>query len=228
MPAGAELKVRIDRKRHGGSRGVVVIEDLALTVAAGEVVALVGPSGCGKTTALAILAGLDGDFEGSVLRPPGRLAMVFQTPRLLPWRTVRDNLLLAEPPGGAAAVDRLLGEVGLHDCADAFPGHLSLGMQRRAAVARAFAVEPDLLLLDEPFVSLDAANAGSLRALLRTLLAGRRCTVVMVTHDLREAVELADRILFLTAAPMRVAMEVPVRLAERSEEAVAAFARTLG
>lgn len=229
MPVGADddrtLRVDVREKRHGDGRRVIA--GMAFDVAPGEFVALVGPSGCGKSTLLNILAGLDDRFTGTVCLPPGRLGMVFQTPRLLPWRSVADNLLLVDPPGGAPAVATVLDAVGLGDRAGAWPNHLSLGMQRRVAVARAFAVEPSLLLMDEPFVSLDAATAASLRDLLRGLLKERPTSVVFVTHDLREAVELADRILFLAPSPTHVVREVAVGLPARSPDAVDALYREL-
>lgn len=210
MCAGAELTVRIDEKRYRGVRDVVAVRGLEFTLAAGSFVALVGPSGCGKTTLLDIIAGLDRDFRGTVARPPGRLGMVFQNPRLLPWRTLSENLALAAPAATPAELAALLAAVGLADCADAYPRQLSLGMQRRAAVARAFAVRPDLLLLDEPFVSLDAANAETMRALLRDMLARHPATVLMVTHDLEEAAALAERVLFLSERPARVVRDIAV------------------
>lgn len=197
-----------------------------MTAAAGEVVALVGPSGCGKTTALGIIAGLDRAFEGTVSigpRPdgePARLGYVFQEPRLLPWRTVRQNLLLALPKSRrlGSAVDLMLEAMELSALADLFPTQLSLGMARRVALARAFVVEPDLLLMDEPFVSLDEPTAVKLRALLVRMLERRPATVLLVTHNLREALALADRLLILTPSPGRVVAEVPVGIPRGSRD----------
>src|SRR5215831_3819059 len=153
----SRLEVSIRHKSyHGASGGELnVINGLTLALAYGEVGALVGPSGCGKTTLLRIIAGLDPDFEGSVQLPePGKLGMVFQEPRLLPWRTVEQNVRLAAPEVTAAGLDTLFQTLGLKAHRNHYPGELSLGLARRVALARAFAVEPDLLLLDEPFVSL--------------------------------------------------------------------------
>src|SRR5262249_59750201 len=134
------------------------------SLCSGEVAALVGPSGCGKTTLLRIVAGLDRDFDGHVAFPAdGRLAMVFQEPRLLPWRTVEQNVRLAAPRASDAGLEMLFQTLGLNAHRDHYPGELSLGLARRVALARAFAVEPDLLLLDEPFRSLDDALAARLR-----------------------------------------------------------------
>ncbi|WP_199231470.1 ATP-binding cassette domain-containing protein [Azospirillum sp. TSO35-2] len=209
------------------------LRGLTIAAAAGEVVALVGPSGCGKTTALGIVAGLDHDFDGSVTvgpRPDGgaaRLGYVFQEPRLLPWRTVRQNLALAlpRPQRKGPAVDAMLAALDLTALADRFPTQLSLGMARRVALARAFVVEPDLLLMDEPFVSLDEPTALKLRALLVGLLDRRPATVLLVTHNLREALALADRLLLLAPSPGRVVAEVPVAIprADRDDAAIEAL-----
>jgi NitT/TauT family transport system ATP-binding protein len=216
------LRARIDTKRYpavGDAPPHLAIANLAVTVARREFVALVGPSGCGKTTFLNIVAGLDDDFAGEVALAPAedgrapRLGCVFQTPRLLPWRTVRENLaLVLRPDQDPAIVDRLLRAVELGAARDVYPARLSGGMSRRAAIARAFVVDPDLLLMDEPFVSLDEDSAARLRDLLLALWRARPTTVLFVTHDLREAVFLADRLLLLSPAPGRVLAEVPVKL----------------
>jgi ABC-type nitrate/sulfonate/bicarbonate transport system ATPase subunit len=180
-------------------------------LAHGEVAALVGPSGCGKTTLLRIIAGLDRDFEGSVALPAhGTLGMVFQEPRLLPWRTVEQNVRLAAPHAPSAVLDTLFQTLGLGAHRDHYPGELSLGLARRVALARAFAVGPDLLLLDEPFVSLDDALAARLRDELAELVGRRPVTTLLVTHNIEEAIGLADRLLLLSASPARVVAEVPV------------------
>jgi ABC-type nitrate/sulfonate/bicarbonate transport system ATPase subunit len=216
------LRAAIVEKRYpgvGDAPSRVALKDLGVSVAAGEFVALVGPSGCGKTTFLNIVAGLDHDFMGEVALFPAedgrepRVGYVFQAPRLLPWRTVHENLALVLRPGQDPAVlDRLLRAVELDSARDVYPGRLSGGMSRRAAIARAFAVDPDLLLMDEPFVSLDEDSAGRLRDLLLELWRTRPTTVLFVTHDLREALFLADRLLLLSPAPGRVLAEVPVSL----------------
>ncbi len=185
-----------------------------------EVVALVGPSGCGKTTMLNIAAGLDRAFDGRVERRPradGRestLGYVFQDPRLLPWRTVRENIALALPKAERHSdrIDALLDIMELTGRGDRFPQQLSLGMARRVALARAFVVDPDLLLMDEAFVSLDEPTAQRLRTLLVTMLERRPTAVLFVTHNLREALGLADRLLVLSPSPGRVVAEVPVPL----------------
>ena len=188
-----------------------MLGELAFSLGNGEVAALVGPSGCGKTTLLRIIAGLDSDFEGSVALPAhGMLGMVFQEPRLLPWRTVEQNVRLAAPQATDAALGTLFQALGLTAHRDHFPGELSLGLARRVALARAFAVEPDLLLLDEPFVSLDDALAARLRDELADLVNRRPVTTLLVTHNVEEAIGLADRLLLLSLSPARVLADVPV------------------
>ena len=188
-----------------------MLGELAFSLGNGEVAALVGPSGCGKTTLLRIIAGLDSDFEGTVALPAhGMLGMVFQEPRLLPWRTVEQNVRLAAPQATDAALGTLFQALGLTAHRDHFPGELSLGLARRVALARAFAVEPDLLLLDEPFVSLDDALAARLRDELADLVNRRPITTLLVTHNVEEAIGLADRLLLLSLSPARVLADVPV------------------
>jgi NitT/TauT family transport system ATP-binding protein len=214
-PAGAHdrLDVAIKQKSYLAASGgrLQVLGELAFSLRTGEVAALVGPSGCGKTTLLRIIAGLERDFEGEVTLPAhGTLGMVFQEPRLLPWRTVEQNVRLAAPRATDANVDALFRTLGLAAHRDHYPGELSLGLARRVALARAFAVEPDLLLLDEPFVSLDDALAARLREELADLVNSRHVTTLLVTHDVDEAIALADRLLLLSASPARVLATVPV------------------
>jgi ABC-type nitrate/sulfonate/bicarbonate transport system ATPase subunit len=210
---GDRLEVGIKHKSFSAASGgsLHVLGELAFSLEPGEVAALVGPSGCGKTTLLRILAGLDRDFEGSVKLPAhGTLGMVFQEPRLLPWRTVEQNVRLAAPRATDSALDTLFRTLGLGAHRALYPGELSLGLARRVALARAFAVEPDLLLLDEPFVSLDDALAARLRDELAELVNRRPITTLLVTHNVDEAIGLADRLLLLSASPARILAEVPV------------------
>jgi len=219
-PAGApsrlessRLEVCIEQKFYRAASGenLHVLGGLSFTLGSGEVAALVGPSGCGKTTLLRIIAGLDRDYEGSVRLPDHcRLGMVFQEPRLLPWRSVEANVRLAAPAATDAALDTLFRTLGLAAHRSHYPGELSLGLARRVALARAFAVEPDLLVLDEPFVSLDAALAERLRSELVELVTRRPVTTLLVTHDVEEAIGLADRLLVMSASPARIVAEVPV------------------
>jgi len=233
-PAGApaRLEVSIKHKSYRAVSGarLDVLDELVFSLGAGEVGALVGPSGCGKTTLLRIIAGLDRDFDGTVRLPAhGKLGMVFQEPRLLPWRTAEQNVRLAAPEATDAGLLTLFEALGLSAHRDHYPGELSLGLARRVALARAFAIEPDLLVLDEPFVSLDAALAAHLRDELAALVARRPVTTLLVTHNVEEAIGLADRLFLLSASPARVVAEVPVarpRAAHTPEE-IAAIRREI-
>jgi len=215
FPAGvsSRLDVHIKHKSYQAASGgrLHVLGEISIALANGELAALVGPSGCGKTTLLRIIAGLDRDFEGKVLLPThGRLGIVFQEPRLLPWRSVEDNVRLAAPQASETALNALFATLGLTEHRRHYPGELSLGLARRVALARAFAVEPDLLILDEPFVSLDAALAERLRAELIELVSRRPVTTLLVTHSIDEAISLADRVFLLSPSPARLLAEVPI------------------
>jgi ABC-type nitrate/sulfonate/bicarbonate transport system ATPase subunit len=214
-PAGVPGRLDVDIKqksfRSAAGGNLRVLDALSLHLGSGEVGALVGPSGCGKTTLLRIIAGLDQDYEGSIRLPdPGRLGVVFQEPRLLPWRTLEQNVQLAAPNAKQDVLDALFHTLGLHSHRHHYPSELSLGLARRAALARAFAVEPDLLLLDEPFVSLDDALAARLRDELAELVNSRPVTTLLVTHNVEEAIGLADRLFLLSASPTRVLAEMPI------------------
>jgi len=212
-PESRRLEVCIKQKLFCAASGdnLHVLGELEFSLANGEVAALVGPSGCGKTTLLRIIAGLDRHYQGSVRLPDHcRLGMVFQEPRLLPWRSVEANVRLAAPAATDAALDTLFRTLGLAAHRGHYPGELSLGLARRVALARAFAVEPDLLVLDEPFVSLDAALAERLRSELVELVTRRPVTTLLVTHDVEEAIGLADRLLVMSASPARIVAEVPI------------------
>ena len=227
--------VDIAGKSHRGADGaeVAVLDHVSFTLPRNTFTALIGPSGCGKTTTLRILTGLDTAYTGTVdpALAEARIAVAFQEPRLLPWRTVADNVALALPDGAdkAARVAEALADVGLAGLESRFPAELSLGQARRAALARAFAVRPDVLYLDEPFVSLDEASAQHLRALLLALWQRERVTVLMVTHNVREAVQLADRIVLMSARPAQVvaAIDVPLPRDQRDPAAVTEFAEAL-
>ena len=190
----------------------------------GEVAALVGPSGCGKTTLLRIIVGLDSDFVGSVRLPAhGKLGVVFQEPRLLPWRSVDDNVRLVAPHVGGERTQRVVRHARAVRHRRHYPGELSLGLARRVALARAFAVKPDLLVLDEPFVSLDAKLAARMRAELIELVSRQPVTTLLVTHSIEEAIGLADRIILLSPSPARVLSEVRIECPRsvRSPEQIA-------
>ena len=211
----------------GDAPPVLTLENIRLTIQAGEFICLLGPSGCGKTTLLNVVAGLDADFDGTITRPVDArrnapiIGYVFQKPRLLPWRTVKENIDLVLSPAQrhGGIVDELLEITGLAEFHHTYPERLSVGMARRVALVRAFAIEPNLLLLDEPFVSLDESTAERLRALLVDIWTRRPTTVLFVSHDTREVVQLADRIVLLTPAPGRIKAIIPVDLprAERGD-----------
>ena len=206
--------LRLDRitKRYDATE---VLAGVDLEVAASEIVALVGPSGCGKSTLLRLVSGLDVRFDGRIavgdrdVRGPDRaVGVVFQEPRLFPWLSLADNVAFGLPDRGSARAKALvretLGVVGLTDFAGALPKELSGGMAQRAALARALVTEPQVLLLDEPFSSLDAFTRMRLQDHLLAAWARYRPTLVLVTHDLDEAVYLADRVILFSDRPARV------------------------
>ena len=221
--------VVLDRVRHayGAVDAAPAVDDLSLSVGRGEFAAVVGPSGCGKSTVMKLATGLQFPQAGTVtvaglrVTQPVKIAgMAFQAPTLLPWRTTRGNVLLplevvqpyrremrrrrAEFAGRAA---RLLASVGLPDAGDKYPWELSGGMQMRASLCRALIHEPQLLMLDEPFGALDAFTREELWCVIRDLHAASGVTVILVTHDLREAAFLADRIFVMSSRPGRVIAE---------------------
>ncbi|KGJ87546.1 ABC transporter ATP-binding protein [Colwellia psychrerythraea] len=211
-----ELSVAIKNKAYANSKQTVLAQ-LDFTVKSGEFVAIIGPSGCGKSTLLNMISGLEtcsgqhisynesANTEGNTNKDAlQQLGYIFQQPRLMPWLTVRENIELILQADQFDKIDDLLAQVGLANEGDYFPSQLSGGMQRRVSIARAFAINPQLLLLDEPFNSLDAPTAARLRQLLMDLCKQRSTTVVFVTHDLQEAVYLADRIIFLSDSPSRI------------------------
>jgi NitT/TauT family transport system ATP-binding protein len=219
---------------RGGSptEGTLAIEGLSIAVDGGEFAAVVGPSGCGKSTLMKLATGLQFPFEGTVCvagepvtRPVKIAGMAFQAPTLLPWRSTLDNLLLpleiVEPhrsqirskrPEYVARAEQLLASVGLAGQSAKYPWELSGGMQQRASLCRALIHEPALLMLDEPFAALDAFTREELWSVIRDLHAARGITVILVTHDLREAVFLADRVFVMSARPGRILVERKIEL----------------
>jgi ABC-type nitrate/sulfonate/bicarbonate transport system ATPase subunit len=230
-PAGdsGRLELHIKQKSYRAATGgrLQVLGEISIALARGEVAALVGPSGCGKTTLLRIIMGLDRDFQGAVSLPSNcRLGVVFQEPRLLPWWTVDQNIRLAAPQASAKALSALYASLDLTEHRQHYPRELSLGLARRVALARAFAIEPDLLILDEPFVSLDAPLAERLRAELVELVSRSPVTTLLVTHSIDEAIGLANRIFLLSASPARIIADVPIEhpRSARSADEIAAIA----
>ncbi|MDX3924528.1 MAG: ATP-binding cassette domain-containing protein [Shinella sp.] len=225
--AGVDAPLRIDIRRKSfetsGGGGIEVLRDLGFAVERNEFACLMGPSGCGKTTTLRLLLGLDRSFEGSVdltVSENPRIGAVFQEPLLLPWRSVEENVRLGLPKAMRDKnLDRLFGFLGLSTMRGFYPAELSLGLARRAAIARALAIEPDLLVLDEPFVSLDEATAQQLRQLLLAIWSERPTTVLMVTHNLQEAIALSDRIIVLSPRPSHVVGSFLIRVPREARNA---------
>ncbi len=213
------ISVCVRRKSFAVRGGELhVLGPVEFTVQDNEIVALVGPSGCGKSTLLRLIGGLDTDFEGEIRFDAGttpRIGTVFQEPRLLPWRTVWQNLALVLPSGLEHEAEALLRTLGVADFRDAYPMALSLGMARRVAIARAFAIAPELVLLDEPFVSLDPVMAERSREVLLAAWRTRPTAALLVTHDLAEAASLADRILLLSARPARIVSDCAVPASQK-------------
>jgi len=203
--------------------GELVLADVSLEVYPSEITCLIGPSGCGKSTLLRLISGLERDHAGhlvidgrEVTGPSRAVGFMFQEPRLLPWLTVRDNVALGLPPGqrrGAGAITaRLLAQVELEDAAHALPRQLSGGMAQRVALARALAAEPKVLLLDEPFSAVDALTRITLQELLLSIWQRTRITMLLVTHDLDEALYLSDRVFVMSGGPGRLTEVLSVEL----------------
>jgi len=211
------MEIDIKQKKYpaqGQAAPKHALKNLKISLADREFVCMFGASGCGKTTLLNMIAGLDEAYDGTIRLSDSaaRIGYVFQNPRLLPWATVRENLLLVldHLDNPVDTTRQMLTATGLEEVAHVYPERLSVGMARRVALARAFAVAPGLLLLDEPFVSLDEKGAEKLRRLLLEIWRERKTTVLFVTHNLREALALADRILFLSPSPGQLLLDYKI------------------
>jgi sulfonate transport system ATP-binding protein len=226
------LDIHVDEKRHGAR---IVLRDLHLQIGAGEIVSLIGASGCGKSTLLSLVAGLDRAFRGSIAiegrvpgDAPGAVGLNFQEPRLFPWLSVAENIAFGAGDGRsrirAARVATLLEEVGLRGYEDALPKQLSGGQAQRVAIARGMYSQPRLLLLDEPFSAVDAFTRLKLQDLLLRIARQHQLTVLLVTHDIDEALHLSERVLLLDSvpAPLRAQFTVPLpRPRDRGDLALA-------
>jgi NitT/TauT family transport system ATP-binding protein len=226
---GKHTFVSIDNVAHayGGDSGVIAVDKLTLSIEEGEFAAVVGPSGCGKSTLMKLVTGLQFPQTGTItvggqkVTGPLKIAgMAFQAPNLLPWRRTLENILLpleivqphrsrlrSERAAYIAKVEALLAQVGLAGLGSKYPWELSGGMQQRASLCRALIHEPRLLMLDEPFGALDSFTREELWCVMRDLHAARPVTIVLVTHDLREAAFLADRIFCMSSRPGRIIAE---------------------
>ncbi|PSQ56874.1 nitrate ABC transporter ATP-binding protein [Halobacteriales archaeon SW_8_68_21] len=243
-PAAASVALDAVGKRYaadGDGDPVRALEHVSFSVADGEFVCLVGPSGCGKTTLFRVVAGLTEATNGRVLldgtevtEPTTDMGVVFQEYHLFPWLTVAENVGFGlERTDRSSAererrVDEMLDLVGLTEFRDAYPKSLSGGMKQRVAIARALAVDPDLLLMDEPFGAVDAQTREMLQRELLDVWASTGKTVLFVTHDVAEAVALADRIVVMAADPGRVREVVDVDVDRPRERGDAAFAEYVG
>ena len=201
-----------------GAAGAPLVADLSLEVRAGSVTTLVGTSGSGKSTLLRLAAGLLEPTSGAVRDRPGDLAFVFQSPNLLPWRSVHANVALPLQLKGVGAAERdrraqdALDRVGLGEVGDRLPGALSGGMKMRVSLARALVTRPSMLLMDEPFSALDALTRRQMHAEFLSLWAETGLTVLLVTHDLEEAVILSDRVVAIAGAPIHISADHTITL----------------
>ena len=215
MADGPHLNIDIVEKRFPVLPGPLLM-DFHLTIEPGQVVALVGPSGVGKSSILRLVAGLDTDFDGSIridaveasAAPPA--GFVFQDARLLPWLSALDNIRAVRTETTEVEARELLDRVGLAGYEAAYPAQLSGGMQRRVALARAFSVNPRLLLLDEPFVSLDQHLVAGVQRVFRDLVRDTHATAILVTHLPEDAARIADRAVVLRGMPARIVADLPL------------------
>ena len=206
------LKVGNNEKKN------VIFKNFGLKIPTGELLCIFGPSGCGKTTLLNIVAGLDNKFNGFITYnkkiSEEKISYLFQAPRLFPWLTAQENIEfpIKKEKNCKKISNNLLEKIGLKKFANSFPNKLSGGMQRRIALARAFSTNPEVLLLDEPFISLDNKIADQLRKLLISLWKQKKPIIIFVTHDLNEAIQLSDRILFLSNLPAKILLDYKIHI----------------
>jgi NitT/TauT family transport system ATP-binding protein len=237
-PQGSSQRIEFDHVvvEFPSSRGALrVVDDVSYTIADGEFVAIIGPSGCGKTTMMNLVAGFVAPTRGRVLLDGKPIAgpgpdrgVIFQEYGVFPWLTVKENIAFglklaanhAPPAERDAICDRYMGLMGLTDFADAWPKMLSGGMRQRLALARAYAVRPQFLLMDEPFGALDAQTRTAMQDLLLQVLQTERKTVMLITHSVEEAIYLASRIIVMSARPTRIREEIRLPFAYPRAESV--------
>ncbi len=216
------ISINIGKKEflnsNNKTNSYIAIKDFNLKISKGQFCSIIGPSGCGKTTLLNLIAGLDKTFVGSISFGKNKTvnnlkkAYMFQTPRLLPWLNVLQNVevVLNKDQKASEISKKFLSMMGLENFLDYYPNKLSGGMQRRVALARSFATQPQLLILDEPFTSLDEPAANLLRKMLLELWIKQPTTIIFVTHDINEAIYLSDKIVFLSKPPSKVLKEINI------------------
>ena len=233
----SNLDIKIKKKtfllnQQGKKKENLIFKNLILSIKDGQFVSVFGPSGCGKSTLLNIISGLDKNYDGSVKIENNKktseknISYMFQTPRLFPWLTAIENVKfpIKDNKNSEKIAFDLIKKVGLEKYVNQYVNRLSGGMQRRVAMARAFAPNPKVLLLDEPFISIDSKISESLRKLLIQLWKKNKPTIIFVTHDLDEAIELADRIFFLSNLPSRILLDHDINLARPRNKSNKKFA----
>ena len=233
----SNLDIKIKKKtfllnQQGKKKENLIFKNLILSIKDGQFVSVFGPSGCGKSTLLNMISGLDKNYDGSVKiennekTSEKNISYMFQTPRLFPWLTAIENVKfpIKDNKNSEKIAFDLIKKVGLEKYVNQYVNRLSGGMQRRVAMARAFASNPKLLLLDEPFISIDSKISESLRKLLIQLWKKNKPTIIFVTHDLDEAIELADRIFFLSNLPSRILLDHDINLARPRNKSNKKFA----
>ena len=233
----SNLDIKIKKKtfllnQQGKKKENLIFKNLILSIKDGQFVSVFGPSGCGKSTLLNMISGLDKNYDGSVKIENNKktseknISYMFQTPRLFPWLTAIENVKfpIKDNKNSEKIAFDLIKKVGLEKYVNQYVNRLSGGMQRRVAMARAFAPNPKVLLLDEPFISIDSKISESLRKLLIQLWKKNKPTIIFVTHDLDEAIELADRIFFLSNLPSRILLDHDINLARPRNKSNKKFA----
>lgn len=201
------LNINIENKHYQDKQ---IISRLKLEIPNGEFISIIGPSGCGKTTLLNIISNLDKEYEGEISLDNKKdldIGFMFQDSRIIPWLSIFDNIMLVSKDKNKSDIISLLSDIGLKDYIYSFPKELSGGMKRRVSLVRAFINKPKLLLLDEPFISLDYPTAQALRGDFIKFYKKYLPTVIFVTHDLKEAISLSNRIVFLDSKPMKVVLD---------------------